>query len=435
MEGNATLRKSPREAGMGILEMMMATIVLALVLTGFGAVMFAAARENVKSENRTRSQQQATSEIETIRSLAYDSVGLVGGNPPGTLVASKTVNGLKVETDVGFVNDNVPGTYTTYKDYKAVTVKVFDPGKSTPSAVLETRVAPPGAPGQNESVIKVIVSDYGLNTPIENATVSLAGGPSSNRTDTTSAAGEVIFPGLIPNAVSGNHYDLTAVVPGYVTMAADLPPANATHVKVAPTTVFSTAIRMFRPLTLNVSLLSNNSGSVSPFTLPSTVSVTGSNGTGSFPTSTGSISTGTLQASTPILPNDTVTIGAYAPGMSGKGWFATAVKEKVPTNYPTVNTSNVTMLMSEYNLGKIQVIVRNASNQPVPNATVTVSGGPADVWFTGTTNTGGQVLFNVPEDSSNSAYEVTFPTQGILDETIVNSSGRGTTTVVNLSVS
>jgi hypothetical protein len=417
------------QAGFGIVELVLATFVLALAMTGFAVVLASAARSNVASGERTRAQQLATSEVEAARAIAYDQLGTVGGNPPGTLPQTKTVNDLQVKTRVSFADDRVPGSFQTYRDYKVIKVTVNDPGTAKTLASFETKVAPPGAPGINEATIKTKVVDYALNTPIPNATVSLTG-TGSPRSDDTDAAGDVIFAGLSPNSGSASHYDLTASAPGYVTVADDLPPAAQTHTQVAPTSVFTTAIRMFKPVTVAAQLVDNTG---QPFNAATTVTFDSANMNGTAPTSSGSLSTTTLGGK-PILPNVDYTLGAYSPINSTRAWFATSVTQRVPPDYPSSLTSSFALTMNQYDIGRIQVHVKNASNQPVMDATVKVQGGPADVAYSGVTNSGGTVTFTVPREDVNGVYEVTVLAQGGGSQVQQNSRAQGSTTVVTLTL-
>ena len=122
-----------------------------------------------------------------------------------------------------------------------------------------TYVAPPSrAPygGINNAIINVQVVDLGNSQPYVGATVNLANGPSSNRSDMTDSTGAVSFAALTPNPTSGSqsYYDLTVTAgAGYQTLAADVPsgsatpPATASHIQLNPSQTSSTSIRVFKP--------------------------------------------------------------------------------------------------------------------------------------------------------------------------------------------
>lgn len=92
--------------------------VLALLLLGFAATLAGSVRMQVLSRKKVVAEQLATERIEEVRNLPYDSVGVVSGNPPGTLLGTETVArssiNYTVNTTVDYVDDPLPGGYQTY---------------------------------------------------------------------------------------------------------------------------------------------------------------------------------------------------------------------------------------------------------------------------------------------------------------------------------
>lgn len=425
------VHRTRSQDGFGLVELLIATMVLAFALMGFAAILGAAVRENVKGRKRTEAQQLATSAIERYRAMGYDDVGTVGGNPVGLIPATTAAGRYTVTTKVKYVNDAVPGSFTTYQDYKLVSVQVKETATGRVWAAPETKFAPPGTPGQNEGVVKVTAMDVD-NTPLTGAAINLTNGPSPNRSDTTDPAGEAVFAGLAPNPTpaDGNPYDVTATVPGYVTLPSDTPPAASARFRVAPASVFTTVIRMVREITVTVSL-KNPDGT--PFTQASTLTATSATQSGTSPIT--QVLTSKTLGTMPYL-KDTYRFRAYvvpAPGTTL--WFASPVEKAIPNNYPGDLTAAVDLVMAPYAKGKIQVRVRKGSvTGPVVNgADVTLTGGPADLLLTQTTTAGGTTLFTVPlvdpATPQKYAVSVTYPTGTASVTYLTNRNAQGTTTV------
>ena len=95
----ATSRRTPRaQDGFGLIELLMATVVIAFVLVGFAMIFGTASRESVKSANKTDAQQLATARMEKVRLLDYAQIGTVSGNPPGIIPAVEFVGDYTVVT-------------------------------------------------------------------------------------------------------------------------------------------------------------------------------------------------------------------------------------------------------------------------------------------------------------------------------------------------
>jgi type II secretory pathway pseudopilin PulG len=78
-------RALAREHGFTIVETLMAGVILLILATGIAGVLTSSIAANTVAHERTVAQQCANDQIEQIRRKAYDNVGLVSGNPPGTV--------------------------------------------------------------------------------------------------------------------------------------------------------------------------------------------------------------------------------------------------------------------------------------------------------------------------------------------------------------
>src|SRR5581483_347591 len=175
-------RVARRERGFALIEVTFAMALFAIIGASLIGVLTSATAASKLARQRTIAQQAALDTLEKIRALDYDSIGLVNGNPPGTLQASQSINkgGFMgtLTTKVSYVNDPTPLSYTTYANYKKVVVTVTRTSDGKQLAQEVTLVAPPLKASATNAVIQATVMDYGNSTPVAGVPVSLATGPS-----------------------------------------------------------------------------------------------------------------------------------------------------------------------------------------------------------------------------------------------------------------
>jgi hypothetical protein len=351
------------------------------------------------------------------------------------VVAARIVNvtGLSanVVTQIQFVNDPTPTSYVTQADYKRVTVSVSRTSDGKQLTKEVTYVAPPGSSpygGVNATIIKTTVVDYMLNTPVANASVSLATGPSAPRGDVTDSSGNVIFPALTANPTSGAqaYYDISTTVPGYTTLKDDLSPAAAAHAQLAPGQTFNTVLRVYKPATINV--LVNTAAGGGPYTGTATVTIGSPRTTQSFTVTGGSLSVNALNGE-PLVPGLAYTVSAQ----TAAGNYAAALTATVPNAYPTDLTSTFTLTLSAatYTTSSLTVKVQTAAGAPVKGARVEVSGGPVPTYVSGFADATGSITVAVPPGSG---YNVN--AKGVAGEgagTWTGSVTTSTTTTIKVS--
>lgn len=416
------------EGGFALVEVVVAMALFAIVAVGFAASLGASLKTVADARSRTVGKDLATEVVEDTRALAYESIGVVGGNPPGTIPASatRTVDGTDyvVLTTVQYADDPLPGGYQTFANYKVVRVKVQTAaGKRL--AELETVMAPPTQPSLTRGVVQVLVVDNVLNTPVTGATVRLLTGPDAPRSGTTRADGTVVFAALTPNPATGptSVYDVVVDAPGYAVLYEDVPPSSAARTRLAPTQLFSTALRVFRPAALDIDLVD---GAGIPWLQPTTVTVSSRRGSQSFTTNTGTLAV-TSVANEPVMPELEYTVGAS----STVGTYATAVRQIAAPGYPTSLRSQWTLELAPRSTSRLNVQLRDATdNRPLPGGTrVVVGGGPYDALVEGATNNGGVTVLDVP--SGSGPYTVTVPASPgyAAAEGTVEVLGNGTTVV------
>ncbi len=234
---NALTTRAPRRAsghgGFAMVEVIVAVVLFSLVAATFVDSLASSQRTYNKGRAKTTAAHLATEAMEKIRGLSYTNVGLVGGDPVGSIPTAPetvTLSGVTytITKTVDWVDDPIPGTSTFTKHYKSVGVVVTAAGISgaTPVAEYTTLVAPPvqQVVASTQS-IRVVVNDmYPASTVLRNARVTLKIGSTTVRTAVTPTNGAVVFSNL-PTAT----YDITVTksiwwgIRRWTTMAEDLP--------------------------------------------------------------------------------------------------------------------------------------------------------------------------------------------------------------------
>jgi type II secretory pathway pseudopilin PulG len=422
------------DGGFTLIEAVFAMILFAGLAAAMAGLLTSAISANKLSRQRTIADQTAMEQIEAIRSMTYDDVGTVLGNPPGVVPPTTSVNvaGLDatVTVQIRYVDDPTPTSYETSANYKRVMVTVRRDADNRLLAREITYVAPTSRTpfgGVNLAIIHPLVIDYGLNVPVEGATVNLLTGPSAPRSDVTDDTGHVIFQKLTPNATANcpsDCYDLTAVLSGYEQL--DSP----TQLNLGPGQTATPTIQIYRPGTIN--LVVRDSGG-SPYTGTTSVKLTSSldGGTQTF-TVSGGTAVVTAVSGQKIVPSVQYTAEAWT---TGTPLCATPVTQYVPDDYPTDLTSTFTLIMGNCPSGDVAVTVNWVSpGNPAPGSTVTLSDGPyAMNPVSGTTDASGQVTFsNVP---SGAGYTVQASNSGktASPQTISVTTGATTNVTMNLT--
>jgi prepilin-type N-terminal cleavage/methylation domain-containing protein len=209
--------------GFTLLELLVASIVLVVGLIALSHFFASAASRVLDSDIRSVMHQVGAEEMEAIRGLPYENVGVVNGPVPGVLAASeaRTVNGVSLKISRSVLYQTDP-TYTGpyYANYRRVTVTVSALDKEGQEVagiepvVLTTYVAG-GATGGS---ILVKVQDS-LGQPVEGAyftIVNTVKGVNLNSTElVTDEVGSMLVPGLTVD--SGGNYVVTATKSGYST--------------------------------------------------------------------------------------------------------------------------------------------------------------------------------------------------------------------------
>lgn len=203
-------------AGMGLVDVIVGTGILALVFVGLATSFQAAAEFAARNRLRANALLLANEHIETIRALPYDSVGTVSGLPPGTIPQLETIeyDGKQYtrRTFIQYVDDPADGTGmgdTLAADYKRVKTELsYNYRGDTLSFALVTTVAPKSQEAlTGAGILQIQVKDADDN-PLPGATVRVWNddvSPTVDVTTTSNIYGTVSFPG----AMAGDGYNIT----------------------------------------------------------------------------------------------------------------------------------------------------------------------------------------------------------------------------------
>jgi type II secretory pathway pseudopilin PulG len=429
-----------REHGFTLIESIVGMLLFAFIAVALVGLLTSSIAANDLSRQKTVAQQLAQDQVEDIRRLDYDDIGTVSGNPPGVVVASRTVTArgydVTITTQIQYVNDPTPTSYATAANYKKVTVTVTSNRNGRVLASVVTFIAPPSrAPfgGLNNAIINVTTKDLQTTQPLGTAAVVLSTGPSAPRNDTTDATtGLVTFAGLTPNPTSGADafYDIAVTKSGYETYVDYISPADPAHVQLSPSQTLDTTILLYRPITITVNV---NGTSGAPYSGTATVKLSSerSGTTQSYTATGGSTPAITTFAGRPAAPGN---FTAYA--YTSTGLCADPVTQLAWDDYPNTLASAITVDLAPCPMGSLTVNVTQLGG-PAVGATVQVSGGPNDITaVTNTTDATGAASFaNLP--SGTDPYQITVTDAAgnvTANGTVVITTGPpATTTTINLA--
>ena len=366
--GQPPAPQSKRDSGgFTIVEMVIALAIFAVSSTIFASELVTTYRAYAVSKDRTIAEEIATESIEKARDLPYTSLGTTPGNPKGTIPRNTTIvaNGLTyaIRTSVQYVNDPIPGGLISDANYKRVRVRVSRNGELYSD--MTTVVAPPNRAALNRGVVKVFVADYASNTAIAAAAISLTDGPSSTLDDESDASGRAVFADLVPTTTAKPKYSINVSAVGYTVLPEDVAPAPAAQTSLITRQVFSTTIRMFKTVTVTAKIV-NPDGT--PFSLPSTLTISSSRGTGTKAL-TGDTISFTSVGTSPIIPSVEYTLNASAL-IAGSPITGTAVTKVVPVNYPSDLTSEFVIVMPTPSVPTTTIALPTTTTVALPTTTI-----------------------------------------------------------------
>ena len=451
------LRALAPDGGFTLIEVLVAGLMLAILSAPVAGLLVSSGSILKLDREKTGADQLAQAQIETIRTLPYTQVGLVGGNPSGILSASSSTSlpgseQVTVARKISWVADPIPTAYVTNADYKKVVVTVTrtSDGKllSSKTTYVASASAPPFA-GTTWDQVKRTVIDAVTNAPLSSASVQLTGGPApENRTNTTDGAGVVIFPALQSSTNGTPVFTLATTRAGYSVYPDDISPGSPSSVSSVAGTNSIGTIRMYKPVSLTINL---HSSSGANYTSGATVSLESSRcgvGTVSIPAGQSSVTITSCDyarnKSVSLVPNVTGQVPAFdkyfatAWSNSGGLWGATTSSGVlVPSNYQGgtySQSATITFGASSYASTKTVNVTVKKSGVADGNARVQLTGGPAGVYLYGTTSSSGVASFTVPVTSASVSFTASANDMGTVTGSASTSISSTTTSPIALTV-
>lgn len=217
-------RSSNREQGFTLLEILVGLTILSIFLLAIIPLFVLSAKVLRQSNDKLIAANLANKELEKVRALSYDDVGITGGNPSGVLNSDydKNADGktFHIKIRVNWVDGDFDGLFPTDsdpRDYKRVVVTVSWPGATSPNqraqvSTLVSRESEEKAASGGNIVVKA--KDYQGNL-LEDVKIQLTTGPSSPTSDWTDENGEAAFYLLNPSETEGD-YTVVASKTGWI---------------------------------------------------------------------------------------------------------------------------------------------------------------------------------------------------------------------------
>lgn len=414
--GSLIRRLAADQGGFALVETMVAGVLLAAVALGTLAGIDGASAVSALNRSRSVSAGLAESDQELMRSLTPDQLSNLRRTRT-TLVGRITYT---IVSRADWVRDS-SGTVSctndsTRADYMSITSTVTWPNMGPVKPVVQRSLyaAPPGSLGASSGTAAVQVTDR-AGAPLAGVTAGLTG--ASAFSDATEANGCAVF-GNIP----AGSYQLALTAPGYVDASGSSPVTQTVAVVADQTRLFS--FTMDRPARVDVSFDTRAGAAWVPAQTDAVI-VTGaglpSPGTRKFATANGA-------------PAATVSAATLFPLTGGYAVYAgsctSADPRLAPTNLPNYFSTNPGLVTTApgstqaltVHLPAINLVVKNASNQTLTNAHVTVA--PVDASCTS----------RYPAQLTNAAGALPAPGYPFGSYTICADDGagrRGTTTIQN----
>lgn len=258
--------------GMSLIDVVVGVALILIIFLALLGLLRASLLISSSSKAKAGATAVATTQIEYLRSLPYDSVGTVGGIPAGLVApyATTTLNGIPygVRTFVQYVDDEKDGVgasdsngiTTDYKRVRVTTTYTFRQEEREVAVV--SNIAPPSIESTTGGGTLRINTVDALGTPIPGATVHIENSsvsPAVDFTTFTDLTGAVLLPGAPTSTdyrirVSKDGYSTAETyvrdaanqnpTPGYLTVAQSQTTSSTFSIDVLSTLV----LRTFSPI-------------------------------------------------------------------------------------------------------------------------------------------------------------------------------------------
>lgn len=264
LSGANGLKKKISQSGMTLVELLIAVTVFMMLGVAIYSMLSYILKTELAAKDRVLASNIASSELEIVRNLSYDSVGVINGSPSGSLPQAKsvTVNNVQfnVSFDVRYVDDPFDGMAggapndTNPADYKLVQAVVACANCPQSNPVkMTTTVAPPGIEGAGIFGFLFLKVTNAAGQPVSQAAVHIESVhlvPQRIIDSVTDNNGELKILDLIPAI---QEYHVTAAKTGYTTDFTITPDAgNPNPLK----TDVNISLGEVTPLTLQIDLAS-----------------------------------------------------------------------------------------------------------------------------------------------------------------------------------
>ncbi len=209
---------------MSFIDVIVGTALMLIIFTALVGLLRTSLQIATITKTRSVATSVAESQMEYVRSLAYDDVGTVGGIPAGGIpqTSTTTLNGLPfvVRTLVVYVDDPADGTGPSDSngitiDYKRVKVDVsYTVGGTARTVDIISNYAPPGLETTNGGgTLKVAVVNS-TGAPVPGATVRVVNSSTTPSVDLTtfSDSSGIVF---LPGAATSTQYQVYVSKAGY----------------------------------------------------------------------------------------------------------------------------------------------------------------------------------------------------------------------------
>lgn len=210
--------------GVSLVDVIVGVALVVVIFVGLFGVLRASIQVAGLAKLKATATEIATSQIEYVRSLAYDDVGTVGGIPAGAIPQNATTTnaGLSygVRTYIAYIDDPADGTgaadvTTITSDYKVakVTVRYTVQGVMR-EVMLVTNITPKGIETTTGGgTLQVTVVDA-LGAPVSGATVHIQNTSTSPAID-LSTFSDVTGVVYLPGAPTSTEYQVHVTKSGY----------------------------------------------------------------------------------------------------------------------------------------------------------------------------------------------------------------------------
>jgi type II secretory pathway pseudopilin PulG len=216
--------KNASFCGFSLIEIIIGAALMLTVFLGIFGMMQMGMKLVTQSKAKITALALANQKIELARNFPYDSLGTIGGIPPGSIPETETIIRNKitytVKTTIVYVDDPFDNTFPNDSlawDYKRVKVKVSWSGFLGGQVFLQTDVAPKGIETTGGGDIISVLVFNANGQPIPQADIHLENSTTSPPIDAhyqTDSQGRLFISGA---PACNDCYKITAAKTGYST--------------------------------------------------------------------------------------------------------------------------------------------------------------------------------------------------------------------------